>query len=900
MHTVLQLAITGLGSGAATALLALGLVLTYRGSGVVNFAQGAIATSAAYTFLVLVEEDWSTLPAAAVSVAIAVAIGVAFQVLVLRNLRTAPPMAKVIATIGLLVTLVALVPLVFGDEWRPPVELVDRTAIDLGFGDPAFVFPFDRLVFLLVAIAATVVLWAIYRFTTFGRATRALADNERAVTLLGYSTDTLAVINWGLGAALAGGAGVLLASLVQQTPMSYTLILGGAIAAALIANFRSFAVTLVACLLLGSVQAVVQSIAPDLTAVTTIGGWGELIPLIVIVVVMVVRGRSIPVRGALLETVLPAAPAIRSPLRFAAIGIAVGLVWMIVVPAAWVAPSTISLIGGLVCLSLVVLTGYLGQVSLAQMFLAGSGAFFAAQAASSLPFPIPLLIGGLAAVPIGWLLALPALRIRGINLAVVTMAAAFAADAAFFTDFRLAGGSSFERPSLGGIELNPVTSPRSFAVVVLIVVLLLCLGVAWLRRSHIGLRLLAVRANERGAAALGLSNARAKLVAFGISAFIAGVSGALLGYQAERLSYDNFGAFLSLVIVSTAYMAGIGAIPSVFIGGLLVSGGLLASWLHFPGVAGQIVQVLGGVGVMLTVIMHPSGLALLPHDMREKLQRRRIAHVKDGAEAAPVPEPRADGEKEPVADAPSRSVSVASLLTHRDDRRSLVAEHMTLSYGAVTAVNDVSLVVPPGQLVGLIGPNGAGKTSTIDALTGFAPGTRGSVRLGEVEIGGWPAHKRARAGLIRTFQGLEIFDDLTVRENLEVAQRGIARGSSVSVDDALAAFDLRADAERAAASLPQGERRMLALARALACGPEVLVLDEPAAGLDSDESAHLGTLLRGVVDSGLGVLLVDHDMSLVLTVCDHVLVMDFGHVIATGDPNSIRRDELVLSAYLGG
>jgi ABC-type branched-subunit amino acid transport system ATPase component/branched-subunit amino acid ABC-type transport system permease component len=896
MHTVLQLAITGLGSGAATALLALGLVLVYRGSGVLNFAQGAIATVAAYTFLVLLDEDWPMIAAALVAVLLSTAVGLLFELLVLRRLRTAPPMARVIATIGLLVALIALIPMFFGDDWRAPVEIVARTAIQLPFGDPAFVLPKDRLVFILVACAATVLLWAVYRFTRFGRATRALAENERAIMLLGYSADTLSLINWGAGAALAGGAGVLLASLVQQTPMAYTLVLGGAIAAALIAGFRSFGITLVACLVLGSVQAVVGSIGPQLTELTTISGWGDLVPLIVIVVVMVVRGRSIPIRGALLETVLPAAPAIRRPTRFVGVTLVVGVAWLLLVPSGWVAPSVVSLIGGMTCLSLVVLTGYLGQISLAQMLLAGGGAFFAARVAGAagMPFPLPLLIGGLGAVLIGWLLALPALRVRGINLAVVTMVAAFAADAAFFADYRLANGDRFPGPSLAGLSLDPIAQPRSFAIMVLVVLVLACAGVAWLRRSGTGLKLLAVRANERGAAALGLSSARSKMIAFGFSAFIAGVGGALLGYQAQQLSYDNFGAFLSLVIVSLAYMAGIGAIPSAFVGGLLVSGGLLAYFLHFEGVGGQIVQVLGGVGVMITAIVHPNGMALLPQDIRHKLAERRAKRMS-------VVPPEGTGDLSADAEpAPATDADAAAIEPFRKEHgRPLVAEHLVLSYGAVTAVRDVSLVVPPGQLVGLIGPNGAGKTSTIDALTGFAPGARGSVTLGDERIDGWSAHRRARAGLVRTFQGLEIFDDLTVAENVEVARSGAGRHSPVTVASALELFGLQGQMDRLAVHLSQGERRLLALARALACSPDVLVLDEPAAGLDTEESLHLGRLLRKVVDSGVGILLVDHDMSLVLSVCDHVVVLDFGSVIASGPPTTIRRDDLVLTAYLG-
>jgi ABC-type branched-subunit amino acid transport system ATPase component len=287
-------------------------------------------------------------------------------------------------------------------------------------------------------------------------------------------------------------------------------------------------------------------------------------------------------------------------------------------------------------------------------------------------------------------------------------------------------------------------------------------------------------------------------------------------------------------------------------------------------------------------------MALLPQDIRHKLAERRAKRMS-------VVPPEGTGDLSADAEpAPAKDADAAAIEPFRKEHgRPLVAEHLVLSYGAVTAVRDVSLVVPPGQLVGLIGPNGAGKTSTIDALTGFAPGARGSVTLGDERIDGWSAHRRARAGLVRTFQGLEIFDDLTVAENVEVARSGAGRHSPVTVASALELFGLQGQMDRLAVHLSQGERRLLALARALACSPDVLVLDEPAAGLDTEESLHLGRLLRKVVDSGVGILLVDHDMSLVLSVCDHVVVLDFGSVIASGPPTTIRRDDLVLTAYLG-
>jgi ABC-type branched-subunit amino acid transport system ATPase component len=230
-------------------------------------------------------------------------------------------------------------------------------------------------------------------------------------------------------------------------------------------------------------------------------------------------------------------------------------------------------------------------------------------------------------------------------------------------------------------------------------------------------------------------------------------------------------------------------------------------------------------------------------------------------------------------------------------RGTLEIVDVSLWYRGVKAVSNVSLTVAPGELVGLIGPNGAGKTSLIDAISGYAPGARGDVRLDGRSLGHKRPHLRARAGLIRTFQNLEIFDDLTVAENIEVGVRAAGRSSKTPHDRL--PFGLDAERDRVANALSQGHRRMLALARAIACNPEVLVLDEPAAGLDTNESRDLGTALRHYVDDGLGILLVDHDMSLVLAVCDRILVLDFGVVIAEGDPRSIHNNPAVRAAYLG-
>jgi branched-chain amino acid transport system ATP-binding protein len=240
----------------------------------------------------------------------------------------------------------------------------------------------------------------------------------------------------------------------------------------------------------------------------------------------------------------------------------------------------------------------------------------------------------------------------------------------------------------------------------------------------------------------------------------------------------------------------------------------------------------------------------------------------------------------------------------------LSARGISVSFGGVRAVVDVDLDVEPGQLVGLIGPNGAGKTTFVDAITGFVP-HRGTVTLDGVDITGLDPHTRARRGLARTWQAIELFDDLTVRENLTVAADHPSVGTAIkqlfggaaprsdAMDEALEVFGLGALADVTPSEITQGQRKLVAVARALAARPTLLCLDEPAAGLDARESVTFGRHLRDIVDRGTPTLLIDHDMGLVLGICDYVVVLEFGKVIARGTPREVRADANVVRAYLG-
>ena len=244
----------------------------------------------------------------------------------------------------------------------------------------------------------------------------------------------------------------------------------------------------------------------------------------------------------------------------------------------------------------------------------------------------------------------------------------------------------------------------------------------------------------------------------------------------------------------------------------------------------------------------------------------------------------------------------------------LEARGLTVSYGGLYANNDIDLDCESGKLVGLIGPNGAGKTTFIDAITGFTPLTGGTVTFDGVDLADKRPDSRASVGLVRTFQSLELFEDLSIRDNLLVAAERPKwysfltdivlpnRGGSAfrdQVDVALDALGLTELAEAHPSDLSHGQRKLIGVARALAAKPKLLLLDEPAAGLDTQESQKLGRHLRGFLDLGVSLFLIDHDMGLVLNVCDYIYVLDFGKVIAHGTPAQVRADPAVITAYLG-
>ncbi|MFV0317359.1 MAG: ABC transporter permease subunit, partial [Microthrixaceae bacterium] len=634
----------------------------------------------------------------------------------------------------------------------------------------------------------------------------------------------------------------------------------------------------------------------DLLGQELITGLNRMPAFIVILIVVVVRGRGLPLRSHVAAR-LPKLGTGQISARGVLIAGVVTLALLFgVMDASWAQATYLSLATGVMVLSIIVLTGYAGQISLAQWALAGIGALIAGRLVrAGVPIELAIIVGVGLTIPVGLIFAIPALRTRGVNLAVVTLALGYLTSEVVFANPNylgdpLDGGTRIEAVKLFGIEVDAFNHPHAWAVVSLICFVALSLLVANLRRSRTGRRLIAVRTNERAASSLGISVFGVKLYAFAVSAGLAAVAGVLVGFRGRVISYTEFNVFASINSLGYAVIGGLGyAVGAVFaapnaLGGLGTK--VIEDWL---GLGDFWDLILGSILVFVILIVHQDGIASVFAAPRHLWERLRLVARRREPELPPEP------EVEPV---PGAKLAVSGL---------------TVRFGSVTAVRDVSLEVNPGEVVGLIGPNGAGKTTFIDAVTGFVS-AEGSITLGGESLEGLSPTRRARAGLRRSFQSLELFEDVSVEENIRAgSEMQVSRWSWVSdlvwpgkhamSATALAAvhtFDLADDLATSPEALPYGRRRLVGIARTVASGPSLVMFDEPAAGLDESESAELAVLIRRLAEErNMGVLLVEHDVGLVMSTCDRIVVIDFGSVIASGTPEEIRQNTAVRDAYLG-
>ncbi|WJR80354.1 branched-chain amino acid ABC transporter ATP-binding protein/permease [Bradyrhizobium sp. NP1] len=545
--------------------------------------------------------------------------------------------------------------------------------------------------------------------------------------------------------------------------------------------------------------------------------------------------------------------------------------------------ATISLTA-IACIGLNVLLGLAGQISLGHIGFMAIGAYTTVLLMEKAGWPY--LASTAAAIVlvsiVGGLLAMPALRVRGPYLAMVTIAFGFIVEHGTIEWRDLTGGGNglvlTAPPSVFGFQL----AERHLAIAGILLVFAGLVLFERLKRSGWGYAMRAARDAEVATRSVGIDLVRVRSVAFVISAAAMALAGALFAPLQGYISPSSFPFLQSILLLFAVMVGGAGSTLGPVIGAALV--------VLLPELLSDLAEYrLLAFGVLLFVVLRlaPSGIVGLIEQLAAK-----FLPAGSKADAAIV-------DIEPVADLG---------IENRSPRRLAVTD-LSISFGGVRAVQDVSFTAEPGAVTSVIGPNGAGKTSALNLLCGFYRPKSGTVMLGERDVTGMPSHRLARVGVARTFQTTQLFGSLSIIENVLLAATVGKLGGIISAlrNDPADRFarsllyfaGVDGDLDRRADSLSHGEKRLVEIARALALRPKVLLLDEPAAGLSKGDKQRLTVLLRRIADLGIAVIIVEHDMPMIMSLSDLVVVLDGGKRIAMGDAAAIRSDPLVRKAYLG-
>lgn len=571
------------------------------------------------------------------------------------------------------------------------------------------------------------------------------------------------------------------------------------------------------------------------------------------------------------------------PFAVALAGIGVGAILSAALPGYFVFLAISAVTAAIAILGLGIVTGSAGMIALCQLTFAAVGAWIVSllnvmQAPGG--FIVWLILGGIAAGLVGILVGLPALRLRGVNLAVVTLGFAAAAGVTL-VQIQFPGsadGIAVERPEM-------FSNDRQFFFLSIIVLAVCALGAFFLQRGRWGSSWKAVAFSERGTAAAGQSVQTAKLTAFAVSAALGGISGGLLAGQVQLPFASSFTPLQSLALYVLAIMSGAHLIDMAIFGGLLwvLVPELLKRW----GVPQDWAFVVFGV---LGVQALTSGTNL-GQGFRNLIWRRADRRTRNAALTALPPDAGADAAA--ITTTTTATVDEAALA----GAPVLSVEGLTVQFGALKALDDVSFQVPAASIMGLIGPNGAGKSTFVDAISGFLPKHGGRVLLGDRDLAGLSPTRRARLGLRRTFQQDRVPPSLTVGAYVRfVARRRLATSD---IDEVLEFFGCP-PARARLSSVDVGTRRLVEVAANVVSRPRLLILDEPAAGLSHDEHLALAARLRELPERyGVALIIIEHDLDLVRSVCPTLTVLDFGRVLASGPQAEVLANPDVVKAYMG-
>jgi ABC-type branched-subunit amino acid transport system ATPase component/ABC-type branched-subunit amino acid transport system permease subunit len=927
-----NLVFKGVVGGLITALVAMGIVLVYRSSRVINFAVGSIGIPATSLFAVMVGvHHWPYWPSLFAALALGTLTGVLVELAVIRRLFKSPRVIVLVATIGVaqLCEAISLAlpayrtgslqtqfPVPFSGTWYP----------GLGIEVSA-----SQLLVLIVVPVITVGLWWVLGHTAFGDAVRAAASNSDLARMTGINPKMVSTGVWAIAGFL--GTVAILLTATDQTSADLvhigpdTLLRG--MAAALIGGMVSFPRAAVGAVAIGILDRVLFF---NYTAET------GLVQFVLFLVVLVLVARVSRNDTGSADESFQFAPRItavperlrsiwwvkRMPQLVAGLSLLAAVILPLLSDKSERHQTWATILAFALCaISVVVLTGWGGQLSLGQMAFAGLGALTAASlirgmqfdigwrgtrfldgGIPSISFPWALILGAAFASLVAVIVGIGALRVRGLLLAISTLAFAIAAQAYIFNrPIFTAGSTTIEIPrtDLGPLELTHRN--RAYYYFVLFVLVLVLVLVSHLKRTGIGRMIVGVRENELGAAAMTISPARAKLTAFALGGFIAGLGGVLLG--AVNLTFGPSERFFlvedSLRLIAIVVIGGLGSLSGAVVGALWVIG-LPAFWPDNT----LVPLFTSSIGLLIILLYIPGGFVQIGYYARDSLLRwvdKRLGPV-DTTKTVTAP-PASLRREIPLAPASLNA-----------DGSVLATEQLTVQFGGLTAVDGVAFRAMPGEVIGLIGNNGAGKSTLLNAIGGYVP-AKGTVQLLGHDVSRKKAHQRAGYGLGRTFQAARLYPELTVRDTVQLALEAREatsfwgallwvpsikpeRKKYAEASELIDFLGLGRYADRYVAELSTGTRRIVELATVLAVAPRVICLDEPTAGVAQREAEAFGPLiLRVQQELDATLVVVEHDLPLILSISDRIYCLEAGRVIAEGLPGEIREDPRVISSYLG-
>ncbi|MHB8669677.1 MAG: ABC transporter permease subunit [Acidimicrobiales bacterium] len=903
--------ILGVLNGLLIGLLAVGLVLVYKANRFLNLAHAQMgALSALLLAKFVIDWGFNWWWAFLLSVGIGVLTGLVVERGVVRRLRrdSNSPVRLLLVTIGVAQLLLALtfIPAIGPDREKLATHgypLPLQTHFTLG----RVVLSGQYVLIIFLAPLLVLALAVFLRRTTLGKTIRAAASNADEARLCGISVNRVSAVTW----AMAGGLSAVSAVLRAPSQGSFNAAAFGpqllllALGAAALGSFVSIPAALIGGLGLGVAQQLASSETGN-------GGTALLIVFGLILLMIFARGRAIGdtfdgegVGGGDLRVLDPPANLRDSALvryQRAWLVAASSLVAVLFPLLPYFRPNSrrfelvLVVIYAMVGVAVTMLVGWGGNVSLGHFALVGVGAFLAARfVARGWSLPALLLLAGTAGAMIMAVIGLPALRVKGLGLAVTTLGLAVVAPSWLFRQSWFGSAQPFGvqvgSPPLARGLAHP-SSQLSIYYVALVVLGLTLAGARALRRSAPGRLAIAVRDNEPTAAAFGITPGTVKLSLLALSGFVAAVAGVLWAVTWGSVSAGQFDPGLSLSVLAVPVIGGLGSLGGAVAGAVALYmpaffvSPLLTSVFGEFGRQEGFQLALGGAGLVGVLLAYPNGIA----GATERAWERLLSWMA----AAP--------HRQPI---------------HRTGL-ALEVQGVDLRFGGVQALNGTSMSVKEGEIVGLLGPNGAGKTTLINVISGVLHPDAGSVRLDGREMIGLPVEYRAACGLARSFQGARLFPGLTVTETIQVAQsfasrvgvlssvlsapwaRSTERATRSRSQEIVERFGLEPWADSPTSELSSGSRRICELAAQVAMGARLLLLDEPAAGVAHREAEALGPLMRRIRDElDCSILIVEHDMSLLMGLCDRIYALDSGRVIADGSPAEIRSNPVVIASYLG-